>query len=369
MLVVSLALCLWGFIHPYARLGFSLLPIVLCANYKMIAKEWRKGIPKWVLIPWAIVETSACAHLIWGHTLNDIMGLLLVSMVLGVYLLSRTMTEELKNRLAWLAIIGSAALIIHKAIDIHAVSPGILGLYHSAAFAILIGIVCAPKNMKMWAALIGIIAIAISGSEEGLAALVIVLLYWLFTKQLDKRILLPLISLCLIAIPLLATGWIAQVYPNLNLNRLNSGDMEILSHNRWSAYADLYLQPDVWILGKGWYLNSAPSTDITLFAQQYPTTPLWQTIHNAPLKIATQFGIMAALAWLVIFLTALFKSNKESRAIFLVILCFAFLDHFMWDSAIAWCFALLGIAFATKETYENQTSLVSSVSYIRDSNS
>ena len=55
LLVLSLALCLWGYFHPYARLGFSLLPIILCANYKILIAEWHKGVPKWILYPWAVI--------------------------------------------------------------------------------------------------------------------------------------------------------------------------------------------------------------------------------------------------------------------------------------------------------------------------
>lgn len=354
LLVLSLALCTWGYFHPYARLGFSLLPVILCANYKVLLtsyhnwKAWHPDIPKWILMPWAILLISSVGHLLVRHSLNDVMGVLLIFLLLGAYLLAREMVQELKVRLAWLAILGSIGIIVNRTYDATTFFPGFLGIFHYAAFALLIGLVLAPRNMRFWTALFVLPALLVSGSEEGIVALILIGLYCLLTRKTTRQILVPLGATCLVAIPLLATGWLEEVYPRLDSTRLQL-DMQTLSHGRWDAYVGLTMQPEIWVLGNGWYWVNVGSAEADSWVKTHPGVQLWQTVHNAPMRIAAQFGILAALSWLFLMLTALWKSKYKT--VFLIILCFAFMDNLLWTGAIAWPFVLLGMCYPSKQTW------------------
>ena len=348
LLVLSLALCTWGYFHPYARLGFSLLPVILCANYRVLIAEWHKGIPRWIWVLWLVIFLSALGHLAYGRTLTDVMGVLLTVLLLGAYLLSRTISTELRVRLAWLAILGSAGIIINRTYDTTTFMPGFLGVFHYAALTLLIGLVLAPRNMRFWTALFVLPALLVSGSEEGLVSLVLIGLYCLLTHKITRQILVPLGATCLIAVPLFTTGWLEEVYPKLDSERLQH-NMQTLSHGRWDAYVDLATKPGVWILGQGWYWVNVPSAEAERWSETHPGVQLWQTAHNAPMRVAAQFGILAALSWLFLILAGLWKSKYKT--VFLIILCFAFMDYLLWAGAIAWPFVLLGVCYPSKQTW------------------
>ncbi len=351
LLVLSLVLCLWGYFHPYARLGFSLLPVLLCANYKVLVDEWHKGIPRWIMIPWLVMLAFAIGHLVYGKALTDAMGLLLTLLMLGVYLLARTMPDELRKWFAIFAIVGSITLITDRLSSATTIDPGIFGIFHIAAFAILVGILLAPKELRLWTMLLGIPAIAISGSEEGLIAIVIIGVYFILTRRISKQVTVLIGLIILLLIPLLATGWLQSVYPRLNTERFQPS-LETLSNERWSSYTDLAVRPSIWIPGAGWYWNTIGSAE----AKDIDPSSLWKTVHNSPVRVASQFGIAAALSWLFIFLFALWKF-KHNRAIFLAILCFAMLDPFMVGAAIAWAWGLLGVCYAIDCKVEDSVSL------------
>lgn len=334
VLTFGLVLSFQDFLHDAGRYGFSIIIIVLMFNYQTLRTEWRSGVPKWILIPWFIIVLSSLAHAQAHRELEDFAGLALMTMLLGVYLYARHHRQEMRYCLAWLAIAGSIALLVHRMLDQQTIYPGLLGVFHTAAFAILIGIVLAPDRLKIPTLLLGIPAIIVSGSEEGIVILLGLTIYWLFVSKSLKKLLIVTGLMSLAIVPLLMTDVTANVYPRLREDRFTSG-LNTMSHRRWEAYVDLVDHPTVALIGRGWQWVSVGSADEEDFI------PRWATIHNAPLRAMTQFGLLAGVAWLALMLSGLRKS--KSKYVFLIILGFALFDHLPWTYGLAWPFVVLGV--------------------------
>lgn len=352
-LTFGIAFTTSDYAHPLGRMGFSILWLVLAYGHNRIWAEYKidKG-PRWLWIPLSLIGLSALLHATIRHSLTDLMGLLLVVMCYGAYLLARSFRDKLPYVFAVLPAVASLSIIIGRSINPEAVSgfykPGMLGMYHIACFVILCGLLLAPKKSRIILLVVGLPAIIMSSSEEAIACLVVLGLLMILKGDWSKKILVGAGLVGVAIIVLFASGWFSLVYPNLHIDRFTTG-AETLSNSRWDAYVAWWYEAPK-LTGGGWEWNSTGSTESLL--TDWPL--LWRTIHNAPLRVAGHYGLLAGIAWLFVFAYAFWYYRKTEYAyVFALILVISMLDHMLWTHLIIWPWVILGIV-QSQEALESQ---------------
>ena len=161
---------------------------------------------------------------------------------------------------------------------------------------------------------VGVPAIILSRSEEGMILLALITGIYLWRRYWNHKLLLILPTIALVS---------AIVLPNLD--RFES--LDALTTHRQVAYVEWFQEGNLWY-GDGW---------------NYDTTR--ETIHNAPLKLSSQYGLIAGFSWLGIFFWALWRYRATKWFYcFLVVLGASMIDHYLWTYMLIWPFLILGLA-------------------------
>ncbi len=283
---------------------------------------------KWALIPLLIIWLSCIGHL-------DITTIAYGTWFVAVYFLGRSLNKRVFDIIPYCAILVSVFAIVSK-ITLYA-----LGLYrnelnsplfylwqphHDMAFLILMGMIFARGKVKgyMWA--LGVPALILGGSQEGLVILVALLIVWL----LQKRKKLALVPICGLVAFVALSGYGQASFYDFGAERFSSWDS--LLHSRVEPIRNLF-QSNNWIWGTGWDFNFQGGT---------------RAIHNTVLDMASNIGIIAGLAWLFAMIIGLFKTPYKWA--FLTLIWFGMIDHSLWTELAIWSPMILGIA-TQKEAY------------------
>lgn len=303
-------------------IAFSMCAIIM--EYDNIKKAGLGA--KWCWIPLLIIWISALAHL-------QLAGISFATWFFAAYLLGRTVGSKCLIWVVYGAIVASVFIIISK-ITIYATGAyGILDgriwfTHHLAAFLILMGIVLAkPSKLRNALWIIGIPAIVLSGSQEALVVLPLLVFFTLLKKNSPKWILVPLGGFIALIV---LTGFAHAAYFNLDAQRFTS--LDNILDNRVTPITDLLKSYD-WIWGTGYHWSTLPTT-----------------VHNVPLKIASQIGIVAGLAWLFMIVVGFFKTPYKWA--FAIMLWIGLIDHSLWTEMAIWSPMILGIATAKEKYYE-----------------
>jgi len=259
---------------------------------------------KWesIHIPIAIITVSFIVHSVVHTTITSCaFGLGFAAFfVLG---------QSLRERVSYaLYIIGTTEAIWLLVDDILRPSTwhgGALEVAHLSAFIITIAIALAPtERLRIALILVGAPSILLSGTEEGIALLVA-----LMVAYVNRTTIIWLASVMLVSFLIsLITGHFDATHPNLIDLGERTSSIESVSNGRWHVIANSI----DWSLltGSGWSWHVVAS----------------KTVHIVPLLIATQLGIAAAVSWLYLVI----KCTKHNIGAMLVILTASFVDHYLW---------------------------------------
>lgn len=306
------------------------MPLLLCVG--VLFQKSREGLvraakqtPKYI---WACMGTlllSAAVHAAIGHGRDDVMGLIMSCCLPVAYLLGKQYGRELRVALAILGVILAVVTIEMRIIDPSTTKPAGMVAYHVTVFLVLAGMLLMPKEWKWWRAplwTVMLAGVAMSGSEEGLVGLAIVsatAMMWLW-REIAKRdsmgtaTTVVLVTMSALLLLLMTVVGADAYYPNLREGR--AGDMNTLLDGRWNQYVRAANMN--WVTGEGWYWEAQSRV----------------TLHNVPFRVATQYGIPAALAWLGIAVgagvEALRRRDWMGAVLVVVILWFSVIDHLTW---------------------------------------
>lgn len=266
------------------------------------------------LLSMAIIILSAGAHFLYNPSKASLTGLSVVSVFPLLYLLARVLGPKLLLMFTVGGITESIAML--------ASLPGgrpehlgvIFGIAHFSSFIITLGIILSPGRLKWPALLLGIPAIMTTGSEEGALLLFILAICMCARADMSRRGACAGALLLLILLTIVLSGYFSNMHPgDYTLDRFSSpGD---ITHHRTTAYNRVL--PDIW-LGTGWYWNTAGGIN--------------QTIHNAPLKAAEQFGILAGAAWFTMVIYGIARTRY--RYTFMILFTAAMVDHYLFSYLI-----------------------------------
>lgn len=328
------------FLTPISMMGLIMLAVLAFAGLPIAILEikhngWGE---KWITYPMLTIWFFAFAHMVAWYDRLSVLGFFLIPWFYILYLLARHYSDKLILAFPAASAIGSVSIIIERMAGSADENVGIFSLHHSTTFVILLGIVMTPRKWLYPLCLIGLPAVLLAGSEEGIFAAGILIVVMIIRQDWHKKLAIPVIIGIIVIIIIFSIGAFGTIFPRLDVNRFDGPDS--LSHSRAIAYEELITEHN-WILGEGYYWN--------LLGSDPPMG--WQTVHNVPLRIASQWGIIAGLTWLAILIAGLIKTKY--KYLFILLLCSAVVDHMLWTTQMPFLWMILGVItiYSKKSNY------------------
>ena len=321
----------------YLGEGYIAVPILLSVFAIMLNFDYikdtikRTGLgEKWVVIPLLIIWLSCIGHL-------DIKTAAYGSWFVAVYFLGRSLNHKVFNSLPYAAIVVSLFVMVSKIVlyttGLYENHYLLWNAHHYLAFLILMGMIFAKGKIRGWTWILGIPAIIIGGSQEGLGILIALLIVWLLTNH-PKKSLIPLGLVGSLVAIIAFTGYGHAAFPAFNGQRLDS--LNNFTDLRITPIVDLFKTHN-WIWGTGWTFdfNKAGSA-----------------IHNVVLDMASNIGIVAGLAWMFMIVAGFFKTPY--RWVFFTLAWWSIVDNSLWTGLAIWSPLLLGVLTQKEGEYESQ---------------
>jgi len=276
---------------------------------------------RWLLIPIIVIAASAFIHAVTSNNVYDWAGIGTVIIGILLLLLGRYVGVKLLWVFTLFGLLESILLIITQAVDPHPSNGVIFAIAHFSCFIILIGVFSAPQKYR-WALLVlAIPAILMSGSEEGIWLLGIVAFVMFLRRDFSKYTWVLVFTTVVTLAIIIPTGQFSAAHPNLNNDRITTIDNA--SNDRVSPYKQAIGMNIIW--GTGW---------------DYDTRG--QTIHNVPLKVAYQWGILAGLSIVVIVVFGFMRTRY--KYIWALMAGSMLVDHYLWTHLLPWFWLLAGVA-------------------------
>jgi hypothetical protein len=295
--------------YPVNLIGLLILFIFTVLYTKDMDWKTLDWGSKWVYIPMLVIFGTTVLRLVIYHTISEVFAVSFFAIMIVLYLISRQYGKDIVRILlmvfAVVAISQPVMLFLHIGKEYDG---GIVGNYNRAA--VLLGII-AFMYMGKWKWLlifIATIAMLFTGSLEGLLLIGVTGIVILLRKDWNKKLWIPFGALAVIALIWVFSGAAYNFYYQ-TIVCLNFGEVNALN-SRVIVYKEALGQLS--LLGHG-YTNSFFNNS---------------TVHNVPLIIADQLGVVAALAWVVATLYALIKTKWKYLWVIIITAC-AF-DHMIW---------------------------------------
>jgi hypothetical protein len=195
---------------------------------------------------------------------------------------------------------------------------GIFGNAHIASGMLLVALLLANVKAQQYLIPIAAVGILLTGSEEGVLGLTVLLVMMFLRKDVSTFTLLSLacviaLASCLSAVHTLDKMWFtvpdrASAWLNIG----TPGSWDVALGYRLDPIVRLFSPFNVW--GTGYDPLNLEGT----------------TIHNAVLRALFEVGIIGALTWLWTCIIALLRSSATYLCIMLLTL--SMFDHFLWTT-------------------------------------
>lgn len=312
-------------IGPIANVsGYVLLMVGVCLAGMKKVVNWG---PWWMWVGFALILPIA----LWKNV-----GMVSVSMITlapFVYLVAMNTNLDIMRRSFGMAsIIVSASILLWFVAGFRQGTGGIVDTtnYNLSTGVIIAGALLAPKTWRWIALTIGAVGVSLAGAQEGLFALAVIGIYSLIRRDFSWKIL-PIVG---VALALVISVFVFH-QPHILYSRFapqisSMGDASAITDGRWDIYTNAITHLN--FLGHGYN----------------PVTMAYTSIHDVPLMVAYQLGILGLIGWAIM----VFGTLKVTSEKYLVVgfLALGLWDHFFWTQLWLWTPAILGVAIVSKES-------------------
>lgn len=283
----------------------------------------------------------------------------------GMYLLARKYGQEIFKPFMWAVVIGTIGMVVTGIINPGVKTGGWISPtnYDMATGLLVFATVVSVVKGQWILTSIAIIGLFLTGADEAIFACAVLALFIVLRRDFSKKLLLPIGTLIILITVTFSAGIMQRLYfPAVEkiatvkevVEDTPAG--EILDNIIPDKVIE-YIQPAAIVTneeggGKDVMLNEATGkrwiehwslSPIRPFGYGYNVNNFYPgIIHNLPLIIVEQIGIIGALAWLFVVGYCLFKTKWRYAWIGLLSLCV--FDHFIWTQAAVWFPALVGVS-------------------------
>lgn len=303
---------------------------------------------KKVWIPLLVIAASMGISGIWQLTAGtaDAKGafapLLFGVFLFAGYLGGRLLGRDLFAPFAVAVVVEAVSCVVYGVINPGHHTGGIIGPanYDMAAGFLIMGTLVSAVNKQWWLAAVALLGLFFTGAPEAMLGVGVLFIVMLVRRDFSKKMLLPVgLTVAIIA------GWFATGYGQQLYAYAEWAVVTVFTDAEHPASASIKETP---ITGRIRLMKESLE-DIKPFGHGYYITEFTnKTVHNVPLLIVNQVGILAALAWLWVTLFCLVKTRW--KYVFVVVLVLGMFDHYIWTQVAPWWWGMVGVATVSTNT-------------------
>lgn len=307
-----------------------------------VLKNWQElgwGDKK-VYIPLLIISASiGISGFINGTAVLDrVAPLFMGAIFFTSYLASRKLGLSMFWILIPFVITGVAIAVVNGILNPGTPAGGMITNYCASAGFLIFGAITNRGKWQWILIMIALIGIFFIGALESVFILGVLAITVLIRRDFGRRFYL-ILAITLSTISLWAAlGYLVPLYtanPNLaTLHQIatrqipiDSKAIESLTTGRWTIISRAL--SDIKIFGHGYFLGTVGGFNV----------------HNTPLIIVHQTGILAALAWTFVTIYCVIKTRLKYA--WIAIIAMSIFDHYIWTQFGAYWWVLAGVSSTT----------------------
>lgn len=258
----------------------------------------------------------------------------------GVYLVGRILKDDLFAPFSFAVIFAAVGCIVYGIIYPGKLSGGFVSPtnYDIAAGLLIFGVVVGIMKWRWWLSAVALVGLFFCGAPEGLIGVGVVLLAVLIRRDLGKKLLLS-VGVVVLAVALwFGLGYGQELYSYTVWNV--AGGVLPTKPETASTVGEYPQYPQ---LVARWDGIKKAMSDIQPFGHGYSVTHFTTyTVHNIPLVVADQVGVLAGVAWLFATIYCLIKTKWKYA--WVAVIALSLFDHYLWTQVAPWWWALAGVS-------------------------
>jgi hypothetical protein len=257
------------------------------------------------------------------------------------YIVARILGKQLFYMLIPFVILGSIIATVQGIFNPGvpaSIAHGLITNYCAYAGFLIFGVVVNKNKWQWLLCLVAVIGVFFIGSLEGMFVVAVLAITILIRKDFSKKLLIVAGSLIILAGIFLALGYLTKLYEgnnniavlfNLFSNNINTNEqtMSDLRSGRWTVIIEA--MKDIRVFGYGFSLSTVDGG----------------IVHNIPLIIVDQIGILGALAFSFVTVYCLIKTKFKYA--FIAVIAMGIFDHYLWTQLTPYWWILIGIALTS----------------------
>ena len=331
----------WLFL-PALGLMISIIGIavLLQSNWDKVSLGERK-----VYIPLLVIATSIAGSGFWQWAYGEVgwqAGL--VPMVFGlylfgVYLVGRMLGKELFMPFIVAVVVGAVGCVVYGLLY-----PGLQtgGVISATNYDIATGVLAFGSMVAIWKhqwilVLVALVGLFFTGAPEAVFVVGVMAIVVFIRRDWGKRLWIPAGALVLVMALWFGLGYGGTLYAYTGHTIRNDPTVpyptnpELAGDTALSGRFPVIMRAmqDIKPLGHGYNISD--------FSVDF--------VHNVPLVIVQQVGVVAAVAWLFVTIFCLVRTKWKYA--FTVVLALCVFDHFIWTQIAPWWWLLVGVATAS----------------------
>ncbi len=349
---------------PVIGLAISLLIVINVLTDRR--KEITLG-SRWLWLPiLGIAISMAGSGIVNGSTIAEKATPAMFAMYLvGIYLGGRIFKGEMLKPFTWAMIIVSVSCVVYSLVFPGVPTGGLAspsswtfcGNYDIASGIMIFGLLVSVVRKQWWLSAIAVAGIMATGATEAIFIVGVVGLVGLIRRDWSLKVILPAGALVLFALIGVLSGHLTAIYGHNHARLTIPGYEEnmMIAASSPDIVAEFVATEPIAItgnsesvteLGSRWAVISNAMSNIKLFGNGYSITKFTDdTVHNIPLIIVDQVGILGALAWLVATGYCLLRT-KWTYA-WVAVVAMGVFDHYIWTQVAPWWWMLAGVSSNT----------------------
>jgi len=256
----------------------------------------------------------------------------------SAYVVSRSLGKDIFKMLIPFVCLGAVISIIIGILNPGISDGGLITNYCASAGFLIFGAVVNQGKWQWVLIAVALIGVFFIGALEAVFIIGVIGITVLVRRDFNKYLIIPLGVLIVIAGVLALNGNLIQLYRgNDNLIYLfdvvtgkvpfNMDAMNAITSQRWEVYTEAVKRFN--FIGYGYSTNLL----------------LGRNIHNVPLIIMDQVGILAAISWLGLTIYCAIKTKWHYA--WIAVLAMSVFDHYLWTQFGALWFCLIGVSTAS----------------------
>lgn len=327
-------------------LGIIITAFTLLLYYFKL-KQFPSFGSKLIYIPMLVIVASITGRMAIDFSAYTFAGAVFGVMLFATYVASRSIGRHIF--LAFIPFVAVVAIscIVNGIVNPGHITGGIITNYCASAGFMIFGTIVNNYKWQWLLATLVLVALFFVGAIEGLFIIGVLGITLLVRRDWSKKLLVTSGVGLVIVVIWVVLGFFTPLWGKYNFTvlknivegntEMSSTSVDTMTTGRWINIINR--MKDIQPLGRGfWITMPTPATHKV----EYYSDPSKEPVHNVPLVIVDQIGLLAGISWLLVTIFCLIKTKWKYA--WITILAMGVFDHYIWTQFAPYWWALVGVS-------------------------